>query len=135
MVTVEGDPLLSKDIRFLFQPNFGDPRPEEPEHLTQLETIKSLLQVSPGSLGAVARARRQRPARGVRKMGGEKMVRDMALKSVELTRTGAGNQTLVAGTARRGPGAIETIGAGGTSRSEPTASRTGASRCSGFTVE
>jgi len=89
MVTVEGDPLLSKDIRFLFQPNSANLDLKNQNNLKQLDTIKSLLQVSPGSLvllrGHVDNARLEE----FRKMGGEKMVRDMSLKSVELSKNRA----------------------------------------------
>jgi NitT/TauT family transport system substrate-binding protein len=46
---IEVDPLLSKDIRFLFAPNSSKLDVAEPSNMTNLEAIKHLLQVSPGS--------------------------------------------------------------------------------------
>src|SRR5688572_31048288 len=45
---VEGDPLLSKDIRFLFAPNSANLDINNQDNLKNLEAIKRLLQVSPG---------------------------------------------------------------------------------------
>ena len=47
--SVETDPLLSKDIRFLFQPNSATLDQSNSENLRNLEAIKQLLTVSPGS--------------------------------------------------------------------------------------
>ncbi len=47
--TVEGTPLLSKDIRFLFEPNSAELDTATPSNVTNLDAIKQLLQVSPGS--------------------------------------------------------------------------------------
>ena len=48
--SVESDPLLSKDIRFLFEPNAAKLDQRQPgQHPQNLEAIKRLLQVSPGS--------------------------------------------------------------------------------------
>ena len=46
---IEGSPLLSKDIRFLFQPNSSE-LAESPENNKYYETIVRYLQVSPGSM-------------------------------------------------------------------------------------
>jgi NitT/TauT family transport system substrate-binding protein len=46
---VETDPLLSKDIRFLFAPNSANLDLTNQENLKNLEAIKRLLTVSPGS--------------------------------------------------------------------------------------
>ncbi len=84
--TVEGDPLLSKDIRFLFEPNSSKLDLAAAENLKNLDSIKKLLQVSPGSTvllrghvdnGMVAEFRRK---------GGEALVRQMALKAMELSK-------------------------------------------------
>ncbi len=47
--SLEADPLLSKDIRFLFEPNSSTLDMSNQENLKNLEAIKKLLQVSPGS--------------------------------------------------------------------------------------
>ena len=47
--SLETDPLLSKDIRFLFEPNSSTLDMANQENIKNLEAIKRLLQVSPGS--------------------------------------------------------------------------------------
>ena len=47
--SLETDPLLSKDIRFLFEPNSATLDLSNQENIKNLEAIKKLLQVSPGS--------------------------------------------------------------------------------------
>src|SRR6185436_1245139 len=47
--TVEGNPLLSKDIRFLFEPNSATLDLANQSNLSNLDVIKRMLQVSPGS--------------------------------------------------------------------------------------
>ena len=58
---LEGDPLLSKDIRFFFEPNSSNLDRNAAQNQEYLQTIKRFLQVSPGLDRAAARARRQRP--------------------------------------------------------------------------
>ena len=47
--SLEADPLLSKDIRFLFEANSSTLDQANQENIKNLEAIKRLLQVSPGS--------------------------------------------------------------------------------------
>lgn len=85
-VAVEDNPLLSKDIRFLFKPNSSELDMASKENLDNLDSIRELLQVSPGSTvllrGHVDNARVEE----FRKSGGEKFVRDMALKAMQLSK-------------------------------------------------
>ena len=83
---LETNPLLSKDIRFMFEPNSNNLDLSVQENLKSLEAIKKLLQVSPGSTillrghvdnGMVAQFRQQ---------GGESYVRTMALRAMELSK-------------------------------------------------
>jgi len=85
-VSLENDPLLSKDIRFYFLPNSSALDREAKENADYLDTIKRFLQVSPGSTvlrrGHVDNA-------GIdefRKQGGDELVRSMALQAMELSR-------------------------------------------------
>ncbi len=87
---VEGDPVLSKDIRFLFSPNATAPDLGVAENLNHLETIKRLLQVSPGSTVLLRGHVDNSKVEEFRKTGGEAYVRTMALRSVELSRNRAG---------------------------------------------
>jgi NitT/TauT family transport system substrate-binding protein len=83
---LEGDPLLSKDIRFFFEPNSSNLDRGEQKNQEYLATIKRFLQVSPGSTvvlrGHVDNAR----INEFRQSGGEQLVQSMALKAMELSR-------------------------------------------------
>jgi len=83
---LEGDPLLSKDIRFFFEPNSSNLDRSAVQNQEYLQTIKRFLQVSPGSTvllrGHVDNAR----VNEFRQSGGEQLVQSMALKAMELSR-------------------------------------------------
>jgi NitT/TauT family transport system substrate-binding protein len=87
--SLEADPLLSKDIRFLFEPNSAQLDMSNADNIKNLETIKRMVQVSPGSTmvlrGHVDNA--QVPA--FRQSGGEALVRKMALSAMELSKNRA----------------------------------------------
>jgi NitT/TauT family transport system substrate-binding protein len=87
--SVESDPLLSKDIRFLFEPNLATLDMNNQDNIRNLEAIKRMLQVSPGSTmllrGHVDNA--QVPV--FREKGGEAYVRQMALRAMELSKNRA----------------------------------------------
>jgi NitT/TauT family transport system substrate-binding protein len=88
--SVEADPLLSKDIRFLFEPNSATLDLSDQDNIRNLDAIKRLLQVSPGSTlllrGHVDNAKVEE----FRKTGGEAYVRTQALRAVELSKNRAG---------------------------------------------
>jgi NitT/TauT family transport system substrate-binding protein len=88
--TVEVDPLLSKDIRFLFEPNSSTLDLQNKENISNLEALKRMLQISPGSTmllrGHVDNAR----VAEFRKQGGEAYVRTQALRAMELSKNRAG---------------------------------------------
>ena len=87
--SVESDPLLSKDIRFLFEPNSATLDQANQDNTKNLEAIKRLLQVSPGSTlllrGHVDNAR----VEDFRRQGGEAYVRTQALRAMELSKNRA----------------------------------------------
>ncbi len=87
--SVENDPLLSKDIRFLFEPNSSTLDQGVAENLTSLQAIKQLLTVSPGSTILLRGHVDNSLIEDFRKKGGEPFVRQMALKAVELSRSRA----------------------------------------------
>jgi NitT/TauT family transport system substrate-binding protein len=87
--TVETNPLLSKDIRFLFQPNSSVLDLEHQENLRNLDAIKQLLQVSPGSTILLRGHVDNALVPEFRRQGGEAFVRQMALKAVELSKNRA----------------------------------------------
>jgi len=84
--SLEGDPLLSKDIRFFFEPNSAALDKAAVQNIEYLDTIKRFLQVSPGSTvllrGHVDNARVEE----FRQQGGEQLIKSMALKAMELSR-------------------------------------------------
>lgn len=88
--SVENDPLLSKDIRFLFEPNSSTLDQSVAENMTNLQAIKQLLTVSPGSTILLRGHVDNSLIEDFRKKGGEAFVRQMALKAVELSRSRAG---------------------------------------------
>jgi NitT/TauT family transport system substrate-binding protein len=83
---LEGDPLLSKDIRFFFEPNSATLDDSAKQNQDFLDSIKRFLQVSPGSMvllrGHVDNARIDE----FRRQGGEELVKTMALKAMELSK-------------------------------------------------
>ncbi|MFT4257364.1 MAG: OmpA family protein [Pseudoxanthomonas sp.] len=85
-VSLEGDALLSKDIRFYFLPNSAVLDKAAPANAGYLDTIKNFLQVSPGSVvllrGHVDDTRKAE----FQRQGGPELVRSMALKAMELSR-------------------------------------------------
>ena len=84
--SLEGDALLSKDIRFFFEPNSAVLDRDAEQNQQYLDSIKNFLQVSPGSIvvlrGHVDNARMSEFERE----GGQALVRNMALKAMELSR-------------------------------------------------
>ena len=87
--TLESDPLLSKDIRFLFEANSANLDLGNQDNIRNLEAIKKLVQVSPGSTlllrGHVDNALVAR----FREQGGEAYVRTQALRAMELSKNRA----------------------------------------------
>lgn len=87
--TLENDPLLSKDIRFFFEPNSYKLDMSNKDNDRNLAALKQMLQVSPGSSillrGHVDNAR----VAEFRKQGGDAFVREMALKAMELSKNRA----------------------------------------------
>ena len=88
--SVEADPLLSKDIRFLFEANKDSLDQSNPENIQNLESIKRLVQISPGSTlllrGHVDNAKIDE----FRKKGGETLLRSAALTAMDLSKRRAG---------------------------------------------
>lgn len=87
---VETNPLLSKDIRFLFEPNSAALDLSSQDNLKNLEAIRKLFQVSPGSTVLLRGHVDNALVEDFRRKGGDGFVRQMALKAVELSRQRAG---------------------------------------------
>ena len=130
--TLEGNPLLSKDIRFLFEPNSADLDLSNQSNLTNLDAIKKLLQVSPGSTILLRGHVDNAMVEEFRKQGGDAFVRSQALKAMDLSQHRAAEikrmltERLSVDTQR-----IEAVGRGWEEPVSQTPTRTAASKSSG----
>jgi NitT/TauT family transport system substrate-binding protein len=84
--SVEENPLLSKDIRFLFEPNSEKLDMNDPTSSGKLEMVHKLLQVSPGSTILLRGHVDNSLVEEFRRKGGDSFVRQMALQAVELSK-------------------------------------------------
>jgi NitT/TauT family transport system substrate-binding protein len=84
--TLETNPLLSKDIRFMFEPNSDKLDLSQQDNVKNLEAIKKLLQVSPGSTVLLRGHVDNGMVAEFRKQGGDAFVRTQALKAMELSK-------------------------------------------------
>jgi len=82
---VETNPLLSKDIRFLFTPNAATLDLASSDNMSSLDDIRKLLQVSPGSTVLLRGHVDNALVPSFRKEGGETFVRSKALQAMELS--------------------------------------------------
>jgi len=85
-VALEGDALLSKDIRFFFEANSAALDNEAKANQDYLDTIKKFLQVSPGSIVLLRGHVDNAMVADFERQGGSALVRSMALKAMELSR-------------------------------------------------
>ena len=83
---VEDNPLLSKNIRFYFEPNISSlDEKRKSENEANLESIRDLMRVSPGSTIVLRGHVDNAMVESFRKSGGEPLVRSMALKAMQLS--------------------------------------------------
>jgi NitT/TauT family transport system substrate-binding protein len=110
---IEGDPLLTKDIRFLFEPNSAKLQMGEISNISNLESIRRLLQVSPGSTILLRGHVDNALIEEFRKQGGDAFVRQMALKAMELSKNRANEiRRVLIERLEVDPARLETIGRG-----------------------
>jgi NitT/TauT family transport system substrate-binding protein len=111
--TLETDPLLSKDIRFLFEPNSAALDQSNRENLDNLEAIRRLLQVSPGSTLLLRGHVDNALVEEFRRTGGEAFVRTQALRAMELSKNRAAEiRTLLVERHKIDPARIDIVGRG-----------------------
>jgi NitT/TauT family transport system substrate-binding protein len=111
---LEGDPLLSKDIRFLFEPNSSKLDLSQSYNMTNLDAIKHLLQVSPGSTILLRGHVSVEPARieDFRRQGQE-YYRRQVLWAMQLSKDRAIEiRDLLVNRLNVDPGRLETVGRG-----------------------
>lgn len=110
---LENDPLLSKDIRFFFEPNSADLKSGDAANAANFENLKKMLQVSPGSVILLRGHVDNALVAEFRKQGGEAFVRQMALKAFELSRNRAlAVKNALVSTYGIPPERLETVGRG-----------------------
>ena len=83
---IENDPLLTRDVRFLFQPNSAELDMSRTENHAYFETIRKMLSVSPGSMILLQGHVDDTLVPDFRKQGGEAFVRQMGLKAMDLSK-------------------------------------------------
>ncbi len=133
---LEGDPLLTKDIRFLFEPNSSKLDMNHQANLTALDSIKRLLQVSPGSTILLRGHVDNAMIENFRKQGGEPFVRQMALKAMELSKSRASEiRRVLIEQLKVTPARLETVGRGWEEPSGTDAERNRRVEVQWFTVE
>ncbi|MBX9737894.1 MAG: OmpA family protein, partial [Phycisphaerales bacterium] len=111
--TVETDPVLSKDIRFLFQPNSAILEADRAENTQNLEAIMKLMRVSPGSTILLRGHVDDTLVPEFKSRGGDAFVRQMALKAVELSKNRAAEiRRLLIEKYKAEPARIEMVGRG-----------------------
>ena len=111
--SVETDPLLSKNIRFQFQPNSTALDLSNQENLKSLNALKQMLQISPGSTlllrGHVDNSRVEE----FRKQGGEGYLRQMAMRAVDMSKQRANEiKKQLADREKVDPARIDIVGRG-----------------------
>ncbi|MEO5960553.1 MAG: phosphate ABC transporter substrate-binding/OmpA family protein, partial [Opitutaceae bacterium] len=133
---LEGDPLLTKDIRFLFEPNSAKLDMAHQANLTALDSIRRLLQVSPGSIILLRGHVDNALVENFRKLGGEGHVRRMALEAMELSKKRANEiRSVLVEKLQVAPTRLETIGRGWEEPAGPDADLNRRVEVQWFTVE
>ena len=84
--SIETNPLLSKDIRFMFEPNKFELDMSVPDNVKNLEAIKKLLAISPGSTVLLRGHVDNALIEEFRKKGGEGFVKQQALRAMQMSR-------------------------------------------------
>jgi NitT/TauT family transport system substrate-binding protein len=111
--TVETNPLLSKDIRFLFEPNSATLDLDQQSNLSNLDVIKKMLQVSPGSTILLRGHVDNALVEEFRRRGGDAFVRAQALRAMELSKQRAGSiKQMLVSRLSVDPQRIEVVGRG-----------------------
>lgn len=133
---LEGDPLLTKDIRFLFEPNSAKLDMNHKANLAALDSIKRLLQVSPGSTVLLRGHVDNALVEKFRQQGGDTFVRQMALKAMELSKNRAAEiRSVLVDKLQVAPPRLETVGRGWEEPSGTDAEQNRRVEVQWFTVE
>jgi NitT/TauT family transport system substrate-binding protein len=107
------EPLLAKNVRFLFQPNSNKLDLNNKGNLGDLDRISKMLQVSPGSTLTLRGHTDTSMVAAFRKQGGEKLVREMALRAIQLSKERCDEvRTILIENYKVDPKRIDTVGCG-----------------------
>jgi NitT/TauT family transport system substrate-binding protein len=110
---VEGDPLLSKNIRFIFEPNSSKLDVNNQENLKSLAGLRRLLEISPGSRILLRGHVDNSKVEDFRKQGGESYLREMALRAMQLSKDRASEiARQLAEREKVDPARLDTVGRG-----------------------
>jgi len=110
---VEGDPLLSKNIRFIFEPNSSKLDVNNQENLKSLAGLRRLLEISPGSRILLRGHVDNSKVEDFRKQGGESYLREMALRAMQLSKDRASEIAhQLAEREKVDPARLDTVGRG-----------------------
>jgi len=85
-VPIEKAPVLSRNVRFLFEPNLAKLDLADKGNVADLEHIAKIMQVSPGSTILLRGHADPSFLEEIRKQGGEELVRKMSFKAMELSK-------------------------------------------------
>lgn len=133
---LEGNPLLTKDIHFLFEANSATLQIADRGNQQSLDSIKRLLQVSPGSTILLRGHVDNALVETFRKQGGDALVRSMALKAMELSKNRSNEiRRILIGDLQVPAERIETIGRGWEEPAGPDADQNRRVEVQWFTVE
>ena len=80
------EPLLARDIRFLFEPNSGNLDLTNAQNTADLEYLTKIMQVSPGSTLLLRGHVDNSMVEEFRKQGGASLVQTMSVKAVQLSK-------------------------------------------------
>lgn len=134
--TLETDPLLSKDIRFLFEPNSATLDQANRDNLENLDAIRRLLQVSPGSTLLLRGHVDNALVEDFRRTGGEAFVRTQALRAMELSKNRAAEiRTMLIERHKIDPARIDIVGRGWEEPAGPDSDQNRRVEVQWFTVE
>jgi len=110
---IERGPLLTKDVRFLFEPNSTKLELDQEGNQKNLEALKRLLQVSPGSTVLLRGHVDNSMVKEFRQRGGDPYVRQMSLRAIEFSKQRAGEiKRLLIERHNADGGRVDTIGRG-----------------------
>jgi len=111
---LEGEALLSKDVRFFFEPNSTVLDAKAKENIGYLESVQKFLQVGSGSVVVLRGHVDNANIAEFRRKGGENLVRAMALKAIDLSkqRAFAVKTALLERYPKIDAGRIESVGRG-----------------------